>query len=152
MEAMRAGDKYNERVGATLARSRAAEGIVAASALATAVLVAWLPVEAEWRALALAWVAASALRALRALRAGIRIDVHREGRVQIGGREGTLREGSFVAPWLTIVRWRPAGAGVDRTLLVAPGMLAPEDYRRLRVLLRFAAAAGGEPAASGRIG
>ena len=136
MEAMRAGDKYNERVGATLARSRAAEAIVAASTLATAVLVAWLPVDAEWRALALAWVAASALRALRALRAGIRMDVCREGRVEIGGREGALREGSFVAPWLTVVRWRPHGAWLDRSLLVVPGMLGADDFRRLRVLLK----------------
>jgi hypothetical protein len=35
------------------------------------------------------------------------------------------------------VRWRPAGAWRDRSLLVAPGMLGAEDSRRLRVLLRW---------------
>jgi len=44
----------------------------------------------------------------------------------------------FVAPWLTIVRWRPPGARFDRTVMVLPGMLTDDCFRRLRVLLRFA--------------
>jgi hypothetical protein len=50
--------------------------------------------------------------------------------------EGRLEPGSFVAPWLTLVRWRPAGARFDRTVLVAPAMAQPEAFRRLRVRLR----------------
>jgi hypothetical protein len=43
-----------------------------------------------------------------------------------------------VAPWLTIVRWRPEGAWFDRTVPLLPGMLDEEMFRRLRVVLRFA--------------
>lgn len=53
-------------------------------------------------------------------------------------RRGELRPGSFVAPWLVIVRWRPPNARFDRTVAIVPGMAAPEALRRLRVLLRWA--------------
>jgi hypothetical protein len=43
----------------------------------------------------------------------------------------------FVAPWLVAVRWRPAGRWRDRSLLVVPDMLGADDFRRLRVLLKF---------------
>ena len=128
---------YNERVAAVLARSPWAEALVAAGAISTAALVAALPVALEARLLALGWIAMTSLRALVRLRPGTQVDLHHEGEAHIGGRPGRLRQGSFVAPWLAIVRWRPAGAWFDRTLLVAPGMLPAEDFRRLRVLLRF---------------
>jgi toxin CptA len=54
-------------------------------------------------------------------------------------RTGMVGGGSFVAPWLTIVRWRPQGAYSDRTLLILPDMVDPEEFRRLRVLLRWSA-------------
>ena len=60
------------------------------------------------------------------------------GRRWASSAPACLRDGSFVAPWLTIVRWRPEGARFDRTFLVVPGMLEREDFRRLRVLLRWA--------------
>jgi len=56
-----------------------------------------------------------------------------EGRV----RTGELRPGSFVAPWLTIVRWRPEGARFDRALPLVPGMAEARALRRLRVVLRL---------------
>jgi hypothetical protein len=43
-----------------------------------------------------------------------------------------------VAPWLTIVRWRPDGARRDGTVLLLPDMAEAEALRRLRVLLRWA--------------
>ena len=52
-------------------------------------------------------------------------------------RSGVVQDGSFVAPWLTIVRWRPEGARFDRTFVVLPDMVNAEDFRRLRVLLRW---------------
>ena len=128
---------YNERVAAVLARSQLAEALVAAGAILTAVLVAALPVSLEARFLALGWIAMAGLRALVRLRPGTAIDLHHDGEAYIGGRAGRLQDGSFVAPWLAIVRWRPAGAWLDRTLLIAPGMLPADDFRRLRVLLRF---------------
>jgi hypothetical protein len=52
-------------------------------------------------------------------------------------RSGEVRDGSFVAPWLTIVRWRPLGTRCDRSIVVLPDMLPRDDFRALRVLLRM---------------
>ena len=52
-------------------------------------------------------------------------------------RGGRLRDGCFVAPWLTIVLWRPHGARFDRSIVVLPDMLGEAAFRRLRVLLRW---------------
>ncbi len=52
-------------------------------------------------------------------------------------RTGVVRQGSFVAPWLTIIRWRAPAHRFDRTVLILPDMLPEPDFRRLRVLLRF---------------
>jgi hypothetical protein len=60
------------------------------------------------------------------------------GEVLVDGRAGSLRAGSFVAPWLAILRWRPAGARFDRTLLVSPDRLSPADFRHLRVIVKNA--------------
>jgi hypothetical protein len=69
--------------------------------------------------------------------------VRTSGEVSLQDREGEwlrgeLRDGSFVAPWLTIVRWRPEGRRVGRTVLILPGMAAGDEFRRLRILLRWA--------------
>ena len=137
MEAMRSRDKYSDGVGVTLRRSRLAEGFVAIGAFATLVLAWATPLALEVQVPAIVWVGASALRALRRLRAVAWLRIERSGEVQVDGVAGELRDGSFVAPWLTVVRWCPRGAWLDRTLLLAPDMLDAEDFRRLRVLLRF---------------
>ena len=55
-----------------------------------------------------------------------------------GGKQvGRLQPGSFVAPWLTVVRWRPVEGWHDRTVLVLPDMLERERFRGLRVALRW---------------
>ena len=120
-----------------LARSRMARGFVAAAALATLALVFPLPVAPELRALASAWVGVVALHALHRLRAPRRLAIDDSGNVAVDGVEGRLRDGSFVAPRLVVVRWRPAGAWRDRSLLVAPDMLGAEDFRKLRVLVKL---------------
>lgn len=137
MEAARSRDKYSERVETLLGRSRQAEGFVAAGAVATLALAWATPVAWELQLAAIAWVGACARAALGRLRAVDRLAVDRSGEVVVGGVSGRLRPGSFVAPWLTVVRWRPLGAWLDRTVLVVPDMLAPDDFRRLRVLLRW---------------
>jgi hypothetical protein len=129
--------KYSERVDAVLGRSRRLEGFVACASVATAVLLAGLPMAFELQAAALAWTGVSALAALRRARPGKTLRVGLEGAIEVGGVRGVLRDGSFVAPWLVAIRWRPPGAWWDRSLLVAPGMLGNEEFRRLRVLLRF---------------
>jgi toxin CptA len=65
-----------------------------------------------------------------------------KGRVEASGEMGRggvgrLAPGSFVAPWLTVVRWRPEGARFARTVLVAPDAVDADAFRRLRVLLRW---------------
>ena|SRR5688572_26061524 len=134
---MRASHKYNERVDAVLGRSARAEAFVALGAVATAALLGAMPLPLELRTGGLAWIGACALRALRRLRPGTRLSLDAAGDIQVGGIAGAVAAGCFVAPWLTIVRWRPAGAWMDRSLLVAPGMLGADDFRRLRVLLRW---------------
>jgi hypothetical protein len=64
-----------------------------------------------------------------------------KGRVEASGGSGRvagrLVPGSFVAPWLTVVRWRPEGARFARTVLVPPDAVDADAFRRLRVLLRW---------------
>ena len=137
METKQATDKYSEGIDVVLGRSRRTEALVALGALATALLVASLPLELELQAPALAWIAYASNRALRKLRRGVRVKLDGAGAIEVGKSAGSARDGSFVAPWLTVIRWRPLGAWRDRSLLVAPDMLGAEDFRRLRVLLRW---------------
>jgi len=71
-----------------------------------------------------------------------RFTVDLSGRIEVEladgrRRDGRLADGSFVAPWLTVVRWCPDGARFDRTILVAPDAVEADAFRRLRVLLRW---------------
>jgi toxin CptA len=134
---MRARDKYNERVEAVLGRSFRAEAFVAIGAVATAALLAAMPLALELRAFGLAWIAASAVSALRRLRPGLRLALDARGDIQVGAVAGAIAPGCFVAPWLTIVRWRPAGARLDHTLVLTPDRMPAEDFRRIRVMLRW---------------
>jgi hypothetical protein len=133
MEAVRCEIKY----------SRAGRALVIALSCTSVGLAAALPVAPGWRLAAIAWVVLNALRAWKALGAATGLRVARDGSVRTELRDGTvlegsIRPGSFVAPWLTIVRWRPAGRRWDRTLLLLPGMAAPREMRNIRVILRWA--------------
>jgi hypothetical protein len=125
-----------------------APALIAALAAATCALIAITPAPSVARTLGAAWTAAAAAAAARRVSPGRRgsgpraLVVRSTGEVAVmeaAGRwtHGELRDGSFVAPWLVIVRWRPEGARWDRTTLILPGMAAPEARRRLRVLLRW---------------
>jgi hypothetical protein len=141
--------KYSEEaVRAALGASRLAAAGLAAMALATVALLAAMPGAAALRILLATAVLCAGLEAIHAValrrgRRGVRaILVRRSHQVEVeleGGawKRGELREGSFVAPWLTIVRWRPEGARFDRSVVILPGMLPAEDFRRLRVVLRW---------------
>jgi len=141
--------KYSEApVELALAPSRAAAWAIAAMALSTLAVLAATPGPSWLRILLATWIACAALEAIHvvALHRGSRGVRHavvtRAGEVHLRNelaewRTGIVRPGSFVAPWLTIVRWRAPMHRFDRTLLILPDMLPEEDFRRLRVLLRW---------------
>lgn len=130
-------DKYNEAVRATLRRSRIGIAFVVLAGGFTTALMLALPMPVAARLLLATWAACTALHALdRGLRCR-RLACDCEGAAEVDGVRGRLQHPCFVAPWLTVVRWRPDGAFLDRTVVVLPDMLPAEDFRRLRVLLRW---------------
>ncbi len=141
--------KYSEaEVRVALAPSRIGIAALATMASATLALVAFTPGPARLRILAATWVACAALHALHAGalhrgRHGVRaVHVDRDGGIALqdgtgAWRTGLLREGSFVAPWLSIVRWRAPGSRFDASVVILPDMLPAEDFRRVRVRLRW---------------
>jgi hypothetical protein len=115
---------------------------LAAAALALAALTAW-----EWRVALAAAVCLSLVSSLRATawrsRAGVaRVELRSDGSacaVDRGGRthEARLTHSTLVTPWLVILvlatgRLRPA-----RMLVVPLDSLPSDDFRRLRVWLRW---------------
>jgi hypothetical protein len=142
--------KYSEaRVRVALAPSRMGVAALVAMASATLALIAVTPGPAALRILAATWIACAALHAVHGVallrgRRGVRVlHLTREGEIEVRDatgvwRSGTVRAGSFVAPWLTVIRWRGARERFDRSIVVVPDMLAEEDFRRLRVCLRWA--------------
>ena len=51
---------------------------------------------------------------------------------------GTVVPGALVSRWLTVIRIRPVSAGAEHaSLILLPDNIEPEDYRRLRVFLRW---------------
>ena len=136
-------------VHVSLGPSRTAGAAIGVATLATLVVVLLLPV-AAWQhgascavVLAWAWVAFERI-AVRAtpdavvqlrLAANLHIVVTRgDGRL-VAGR---VRSSTRVAAALTSVVWRPDGTRWSRSILVLPDMLPPDDFRRLRVMLRYA--------------
>jgi toxin CptA len=141
--------QYSEAgVRIALAPSRGAVAAIAAMASATLALILLTPGAAAARILAATWVACAALHALHAValhrgRRGVRVlHIDRDGGIELrdgtgAWRAGELRDGSFVAPWLAIVRWRAPGARFDASVVILPDMLPAEDFRRMRVRLRW---------------
>jgi hypothetical protein len=65
---------------------------------------------------------------------------HRSGKTV----RGCVVDGSFVAPYLTVVRYRAADArrfSMDKSVLIFPDSLERELFRRLRVRLKWGRAA-----------
>lgn len=133
--------KYSGAVRVGLARSRIAGAFLLLAVIATLSLIVVTPLHAGARILIGTWVVCCAIEAHTRIRRVRRVTVSRSGEmaVEIAGawQAGVVRDGSFVAPFLTIVRWRPDGARFDRTILVLPDMLSADTFRALRVLLRW---------------
>jgi hypothetical protein len=118
------------------------EAFVMGAAAASLALAAILPLPEHIRvALYLAVIAEAGL-SIRRLQGPVGLCLDERGGLSVQFRDGrrqpgSVRPGSFVSPWLTIVRWRPAGARFDRTLVLWPDMLPADAMRRVRVILRW---------------
>lgn len=128
--------------------SRAAARLVGGGALATVALLALVPLPPALALALAALVAAAAAEATyrvalhRGSRGARRLRLALDGAIEVDfgdGRRtaGVLRAGSFVAPWLTVVRWRPAAGRLDRTILLLPDMADAATLRKIRLILRW---------------
>ena len=137
MDARTAKDKYSGALELTLRPSRRVASLGAAAGLATIAVVAVTPLPVG---VAIALGTCAACLTLDAVRRALvphRLSIELSS-IVVDGAAGAQRAGSFVAPWLAILRWRPAGGRFDRTLLVSPDRLSPADFRHLRVIVRNA--------------
>lgn len=122
--------------------------LVAALALATLAVIACTPAPIAPRILVGTWTACLALWAMRRIpfvhggRGPRVLALRASGEVAVQAasgawRSGSVVDGSFVASWLVVVRWRPEGARLDQTILILPGMADAETLRKIRVILRW---------------
>jgi hypothetical protein len=147
-----------------LRASRLGRRLVVAVGAVTTVLVVWLPLGHEFRIVALLVIAQTIIDGIsrvagRALPATLVVGVDR--RIAVRRRDGDLVEGlildaTYVGAHLTTIVWRLDGDGVGwrilrpaRTIVVLPDALSAEDFRRLRVVLRYGRVASPERGTSG---
>ncbi|HEY2818557.1 MAG TPA: hypothetical protein VGK44_15665 [Casimicrobiaceae bacterium] len=78
-------------------------------------------------------------RGPRAVRA-LRVDGNRKVVATLMSGEvltGHVQDASYVGAIVTTLTWRSKGTLCARSVLILPDMLPAEDFRRLRVLLRY---------------
>jgi len=146
------GMRLPPSVHIVLAPSRIVGAGVGIAALGTLAVVFLLPADAWQQAAAVLVVVtwAAAIFWVVALRRGrfaitelrlapdLVLVVHRgDGRL-VGGH---VRRSTYVGAGVTSIVWRADGAFWSRALLIVPDMLPAEDFRRLRVMLRYARSA-----------
>jgi toxin CptA len=124
---------------------------------AGAMLLSWVTPLKWWLSLALSLAALGSLRhGLRyhALRSApgalVGLELRPDGSAAVQDRRGRWREArllgsSFVSPGLTIINLTVAGARLRRSLVVAPDSLSTNEFRRLRVWLRWRGTPGEVP-------
>jgi membrane-bound toxin of toxin-antitoxin system len=128
--------------------SRIAGAFVVVTHLATAMLIAWLPIAASLRALAAIVVGAHCVWALRStasrvLRSSIvSAELAADRRVTLVRRDGRRISGraladSYVGERIATLIVRRDGSWRSDALWLLPDMAAKEDLRRFRVLLRL---------------
>jgi hypothetical protein len=150
------------RLRLELRPSRRLRRLLAGSFAATGGCVACLPLPWAIRLVLMLAVLLVALRAhRRTLGRGLPALVHlgTDRQLTVTGQDGRSTSGivqtdSYVGSRLTIVAWRAdAQAGSGRrgrdALLVVPDMLPPEEFRQLRVLLRYGRAQAASRATRG---
>lgn len=136
-------------VHVALGPSRIAGAAIGALALATLAVLFALPLAAWQQSAATVLVAGWAWVAFRivALRRGAcavtGLTLAHDRMVIACLGDGTLiaghvRSATYVGALVTSVVWRPDDSRWSRAVLVLPDMLPAEDFRRLRILLRYA--------------
>ena len=138
-------------------RSLRALALLALTHGGTAALLLALPLPVAARVAGAAAVAAAGALAAwsiagRRAPASLRVGV--DGRIAIARRGGRVEEGdvladSYVGRRLTTIVWRPDGARRARTLLILGDSFPADDFRRLRVVLRYGRAADASSGTSG---
>jgi len=128
--------------------SRIATSAIALAAFSTATLLVSLPLDPVFLGLVLCALTAWAVDRIyviglrRGPRAIVEITVTGDRIVVVRTRDDRLRAGyvrgsSYVGARITTLVWRPDGAVRSRSILILPDMLPADDFRRLRVLLRY---------------
>lgn len=136
-------------VHVALGPSRVAGAGIGALALATLAVLFALPLEAWQQSAATVALAGWAWLAFRivALRRGTwavtALTLAHDRMVIVCRGDGTLvaghlRSATYVGALVTSVVWRPDHSRWSHAVLVLPDMLPAEDFRRLRILLRYA--------------
>jgi hypothetical protein len=130
-------------------RSSRLLALLLAGAHTGALTLGWIAVPQGWLRIVLAAVAGASLwhtvrhAALRTTGSAIsEVELRGDGSARLRRRDGQSREvrldrSTFVAPWLALLvfrdrRWRPA-----RSVVVLPDTVSPEQFRLLRVWLRW---------------
>ena len=140
--------KSSRALHVSLHSSRWASTLVCVAYLTTGALVAWLPGPAAIRGPLVIGIGAYAIVAMRrwAMRSSpqaiVEIDLDVDRAVCLTERGGLRIEGlvlpdSYVGAWVTTLVVRRDGRRRVRTVAILPDMLATEDFRRLRLLLRL---------------
>jgi hypothetical protein len=134
---------------------------IAAGCVALDVLTLLLPLDAWTNAVALLAIGGVAARGFwRCTGRGVPALLHvgHDRRITISSRDGRSQDGavlddSYVGAWLTTIVWRrdrASGFAFAESILILPDTLPAEDFRRLRVLLRYGRAVVDEDT-SGRV-
>jgi hypothetical protein len=142
-------------VRVALRPSRFAGAAILLGAAATTALALSLPLDSWAIAAALIAIGLVAVRGVRQCAGSdvpACIEVGLDRRLALTARDGRVREGSilddsYVGEQLTTIVWRPDRARwyePARTIVILKDSLAADDFRRLRVILRY-----GQPATDG---
>jgi len=135
-------------VRVVLASSRTAVVLIGMLAAATCAVIVALPMHPTLAGLAVLLVVVWALDRIHvvALRHGPRAVRQFELRGDLtvivvtgdgNAFAGRVRRDTYVGARLSTLVWRPFGRWRSRAILLLPDMLPPQDFRRLRVLLRY---------------
>jgi hypothetical protein len=131
-----------------LSSSRCAALLVSGACVSTAALLAWLPLPFVLRCVGVIavggyavwllrrWAIRSSRRAIAHMEIGID---HRVALIDVEGKrvEGDVCVDSYVSAVLTTIVVRTSDSRFARTIAILPDMLPTDDFRQLRVLLRF---------------